>query len=53
MQEKLSELTKQYRVHFGEDLKVMKKGKEKVKIQEATKNDEEEGKDEVCNKEEE
>lgn len=32
MQEKLSELTKQYRVHFGEDLKVMKKGKEKVKI---------------------
>lgn len=29
MQAKLAELTKQYRVHFGEDLKVKKNGNQK------------------------
>ena len=41
MQDRLSELTKKYRVHFGDDLKVKKEEKERVKIQQKKQKDEE------------
>ena len=41
MQDRLSQLTKQYRVHFGEDLKTKKK-EEKLKVKEEKKKDNQE-----------
>ena len=48
MQDRLSELTKQYRVHFGDDLKVKKEEKEKVKIQQKKQKDDIEEEDEFA-----